>query len=275
MTKTTLTATACATLLWAGTALATPTAQQQCDATRITAWKTYQACVDAMVARDAKGLGLNNDDTIIRFATFARCRHAYFSKWTGFQNPNRKPSLAGSTCIGSRFTDNGDETVTDNLSALVWEKKANGDMTPNFADPHDADNYYAWSAGAPYTESGPVFTDFLASLSGGAGFAGANGWRLPTFAELQTTLLDFTCSGTGAGLRCHCPSNPCVDPAVDSGNTVSNYYWSATSYLLVAAPGFVGAPNPNSVWVVNFADSFAQADYKGDAWFVRAVRGGL
>src|SRR5437868_5839230 len=115
------TITACMALLCAGTALAIPTAQQQCDFARITAWKVYTSCVDTVVAKDAKGgphkyCESCRDQAIFTFDeydAFAKCRHAYFKKWNAFQ---QKASLGTSTCIGLRYTDNGDQTVTDNLT---------------------------------------------------------------------------------------------------------------------------------------------------------------
>jgi hypothetical protein len=256
MTKASLMVATCATLLWAGTARATPTAQQNCDNARITAWKVYTSCIDSVVAKDAKGVAFDE------FAAFAKCRHAYFKKWTAFQ---AKASLAGSTCIGSRFTDNGDQTVTDNLSGLVWEKKDNLDGMVNGADPHDADNTYTWTTGAPYAENGTAFSSFLTTGLNTPGFAGANGWRLPTVAELQTILLDFACTGAGESPTCRCPSSgsPCIDPALDVANTQSFNYGSATSY--VAFPAFA--------WLVSGG---GQVYFNGTSnFYVRAVRGGL
>jgi hypothetical protein len=226
MLRTALRAAAAGTLLWPTTALATPTPQQLCDSARITAWKSYLSCVDGVLAKNARGALV---DLVIAFPAFAKCRHQYFANWVEFQGRN---SLAGSTCIGSRFTstDSG-TTVTDALTSLVWEKKTNFDSVANPADPHDADNTYSWSTtGPPYAESGTTFTDFLATLNSG-GFAGANGWRLPTLAELQTILLDFPCramSNCGS-----CGANPCIDPAFDptQNSLPGNGYWSATSWL--------------------------------------------
>lgn len=254
MTKLRLMATAGATLLWAGAVLATPTAQQQCDYARITAWKVYASCVEGVVAKDATLVFFDE------FAAFAKCRHAYAGRWTLFQNPNRKPSLLGSTCIGTRFTNNGDQTVTDNLSGLIWEKKSNLDGTTNFADPHDGDNAYTWSTGAPYRENGTAFTSFLETVNSGAGFAGANGWRFPTLAELQTIVLDFACRGA-----CSCPSLPCVDPALDGANTQSYYYWSANGLV---SPIF-------GRWGVAFGTGNVTDGYATGNSYARAVRGGL
>lgn len=255
MKKAALMVTTFAMLWFARTARATPTAQQNCDYTRITAWKVYFSCVVGVVAKDARGILFDE------FAAFARCRHTYFRKWAGFQ---AKPSLAGSTCIGSRFTDNGDQTLTDNLTTLVWEKKDNLDGMPNYSDPHDANNGYAWGG---YAENGDVYWGFLATLNSGSGFAGANGWRLPTIVELQTIVLDFACSGQGDGPRCACPSSPCIDPALDSGNTPTGPYWSSTSQLQ--------APFPVYAWIVDFLAGDVGRSQKTGGSHARAVRSGL
>lgn len=242
---------ACAATLWAGTAIATPTPQQACDYARITAWKAYTSCIEAVVAKDAKGLIFDED------AAFARCRHTYFKKWTAFQP---KASLAGSTCIGARYTDNGDQTVTDNLSGLTWEKKDNAGGV------HDRDNTYTWSPGSPYKENGTAFTTFLSTVNSAGGFGGANGWRLPTVAELQTIVLDFACTGGFLSSKCTCASSPCVDPMLDPANTQPWIYWCATSYV----PELAGA------WLVNFDLGFARPFNKADGGgYARAVRGGL
>jgi hypothetical protein len=252
---------ACATLLSAGAAFATltPTPQQNCDYARLTAWRVYQSCVDAVVAKDAKGR-FAPPPTTAYFAAFAKCRHAYFKKWVGFQTTT---SLAGTTCIGNRFDDNGNGTVTDNLTGLVWETKQNYDYHPNLADPHDADNLYTWSTGSDSAD-GTLFTDFLSTLNSGVGFAGANGWRLPTFAELQTTLRDFPCTGVGYWTTCYCGLVPCSDAIF--GPAQYSYYWTATEYV----------PNRNYVWTPSYGHGYIFSNVpKQSIVAVRAVRGGF
>ena len=131
-------------------------------------------------------------------------------------------------------------------------------------DPHDADNAYAWSTGAPYKENGTAFTSFLAMVNGGGGFAGANGWRLPTLAELQTILSDFACKGEGGTVTCGCLLPPCVDSALDAANTRSDAYWSATGY----------GPDPFGAWFVFFYSADVSPLTKTAGLYVRAVRGG-
>ena len=257
MTRLPLAAVGCATLLWAATALGD--AQENCDRARVGAWRTYLSCLYTIVAKDYAGAVA---DSFIEEAAFARCRHAYFRKWRLWQNPRRRPSLKGSTCIGTRFTDDGNQTVTDKLSALVWEKKDNLDNAPNYSDPHDADNHYTWSTGSPYNENGTAFTDFLGMLNSATGFAGSNGWRLPTFVELQTTVLDFACKGELLSDTCTCLSDPCVDPAFDAPNTSYDAYWSSTTLGSALS----------EVWIVDGLNE--DLVFKTYTLPARAVRGG-
>ncbi len=254
-----------AVVLWLGTARATQTAQEKCDQARVTAWKTFVSCVDKVVATDA-GCKPNASckASFDEFAAFAKCRHTYFKNWTSFKG---KKALAGSTCIGSRFTstDSG-ATVTDALTGLVWEVKDNvAGGSSDYSDPHDVNNQYAWSTGPPWAENGTAFTSFLGTVNGGGGFAGSNGWRLPTLAELQTILLDFACTGTGGGPKCSCASDPCIDAKF---GPTWDLYLSVTGYV----------PDPAYAWCVLFfpfsGDPFA-ISIKDGSTTVRAVRGGL
>src|SRR5215208_5675766 len=77
------------------------------------------------------------------------------------------------------YTDNGDGTITDNNTGLMWEKKGdNGGL-------HDKDNGYPWS-GATGTQE--TIWDWLDDVNaeGGTGFAGYNDWRVPNAKELQS-----------------------------------------------------------------------------------------
>ncbi len=87
---------------------------------------------------------------------------------------------------GARFVDNGDGTISDNVTGLTWEKKSmDGGV-------HDRFKFYRWSTEfGSDTPDGTVFTEFLASLNcTGEGMgtcaplAGHRDWRLPELAEL-------------------------------------------------------------------------------------------
>jgi hypothetical protein len=144
------------------------------------------------------------------------------------------------------YTDNGDGTITDNVTGLMWEKLSlDGSI-------HDVNNAYGWYA-APTK---------IATLNSGS-FAGHTDWRLPNRLELET-LVD-------AG---HTP--PCIDPAFDThgppGCTVvtcsftqTNGYWSSTTYQ----------STPTKAWFVYFNTGEVEASPKTNVTYVRAVRGGL
>ena len=165
---------------------------------------------------------------------------------------------------GMRFVDNGDGTVTDNQTGLVWEKKDGADGVADSTDPHDADNFYRWSVGS-VGPSGEVFTSFLGTLNDcpsvdgstvTRGFAGHCDWRLPTIAELDT-IVDTTVPGCGGG-------NACI-PAI-FGPTNASFYWSSS---------MVGG-NSSFAWGVNFfvGGPASTLGYKTSHYSVRAVRGG-
>jgi len=166
------------------------------------------------------------------------------------------------------YADNGDGTVTDNTTGLMWEKKTGtfGRQPPN-PDVHDVSYIYTWSAASPFTDpSGTLFTTFLATLNGGdyynptdmmdenanpgTCFANHCDWRIPTVVELQSILL--------APLPC---TSPCVDPTFGPTGSV---YWSSSSL----------AGGPNGAWGVDFFSDFHATLHKEVAFSARAVRGG-
>ena len=126
-----------------------------------------------------------------------------------------------SSCYSSRFVDNGDGTITDNQTGLMWEKKVKFDRVEDFANLHDADNAYPWSGwcalgdpNEPYCQPDATSEETcLAGVQGdnygcaqcasgrceigqggtvwqwvnalnAANFAGYADWRLPTAYEL-------------------------------------------------------------------------------------------
>jgi hypothetical protein len=131
-----------------------------------------------------------------------------------------------------RFTDNGDGTVTDKLTGLMWAKNANMGGLMNWNSAIDyADNLFLGAAGCGLTW---------------------NDWRLPNVRELQS-LIDF--------------SN--YSPALPSGHPFSymqfqGYYWSSTTYtgntnyawIVLIQDGYVSCTDKtgyfdyNSMWPV-------------------------
>lgn len=143
--------------------------------------------------------------------------------------------------VARSYTDNGDGTITDNATGLMWEKLTN----PGDGSIHDWNNVYTWA---------DAFAVKIAALNTPSCFAGHCDWRLPNINELQT-LADYG----GAG--------PAIDPAFNSGGSFTQiyFYWSSTTYAYVYHA---------YAWFVNFFDGSVFADIKTRGLFVRAVRGG-
>jgi len=91
---------------------------------------------------------------------------------------------------GTRFTDHGDGTVTDNWTRLMWTENADH-------------GWLHWNAAIDYCN------DYS--------FAGYDDWRLPNINELHS-LIDLTQSN---------PALPAVHPFTD---VQAIYYWSSTTY---------------------------------------------
>jgi hypothetical protein len=172
----------------------------------------------------------------------------------------------GALTCQPRFNDNGDGTLTDNQTGLMWERKTGTVNTAyclgnSASDVHDVNNCYTWSATVPNPD-GTLYTGFLATLNSNSTgnpasvcFANHCDWRIATIVELQT-IIDLSATGCGEG-------PPCIDSAF--GATWAGYYWSSSSV----------AGNPSNALSVyfgvgNVSDFFG----KNLGNSARAVRGG-
>jgi hypothetical protein len=167
-----------------------------------------------------------------------------------------------------RYVDNGDGTLTDRATCLMWEMKTGtaGPIvdcsTTTCSNPHDVNNGYKWSASGSAPD-GVLFTDFLPRVNGQLcasstcpGLGGHSDWRVPTLSELLT-IVDAMQGFCGGG------SGPCINPAF--GPTVAFVYWSSATLA-----GF-----PTFAWGVNSNGGGSSAFGKASIIDVRAVRGGL
>ena len=100
--------------------------------------------------------------------------------------------------VDPRFTDNGDGTVKDNLTGLIWLKDASCLGYMQWADALSSANTLA--SGACGLTDGSVAGD----------------WRLPNVKELQS-LIDFG------------QSFPALPPGHPFAGVQSSFYWSSTS----------------------------------------------
>lgn len=152
--------------------------------------------------------------------------------------------LAG---VPRSFTDNGDGTITDNATGLMWEKNTDDGSI------HDKDNFHTFSGA-----QGKVAT-LNADL-----FAGHADWRVPNVMEL-ITLLDFSAATSP---RVFAEFNNACVAACDLTTcscTRGGEYWSSTWH-----PG-----NLAWGWTVRMDVWSPGMNPKGAPFPVRAVRGGL
>ncbi|HYC56258.1 MAG TPA: DUF1566 domain-containing protein [Candidatus Binatia bacterium] len=144
------------------------------------------------------------------------------------------------------FADNGDGTVTDLTTGLMWEKLSDDGTV------HDHDDAGVW-------------TDAFAKIAAlnAALFAGHDNWRLPNIFEAATLLdlgsadpamqevFDETCSDGCTVTTCSCA------PAAER-------QWSSTSY----------AAAPAQAWTIVVDDGATDPHPKDQTAAVRAVRAG-
>ncbi|MBI5506700.1 MAG: DUF1566 domain-containing protein [Deltaproteobacteria bacterium] len=144
------------------------------------------------------------------------------------------------------YTDNGDGTITDDVTGLMWEKLSDDGSI------HDQDATYTWP---------DAFTGKIAALNT-AVFAGHADWRLPNRNELETlTSLASDHPATEAAFNTACAPSCTVTTC---SCIRSNFYWTSTTY----------SSSPGNAWIVGFAVGNTNSNLKSSLYYVRAVRGG-
>ncbi len=132
------------------------------------------------------------------------------------------------------FSDNGDGTVTDNVTGLMWWQDS------------DIQTYQNWYVAAGTHDS--IYNPGLTDFCGNSTLAGYTDWRLPDEFELQG-IANYGTSG----------------PAIDENyflNT-SSHYWSSTTVV----------HRPTYARYVNYSDGRIFYKSKSDNSFVKCVRG--
>jgi hypothetical protein len=149
------------------------------------------------------------------------------------------------------YTDNGDGTITDNNTGLMWAKQDNN------VDPlHDMDTVYTWAN---------AFAVHIAGLNAAA-FAGHTDWRLPNVKELQS-IVNY--QNHSPAVSSEFNSNCSVNVNVLTGScTAGANYWASSSYVNQLS-------NPALAWIVDFLNGFVFPGGKNNLSRVRAVRGRL
>jgi len=144
------------------------------------------------------------------------------------------------------FTDNGNGTITDNNTGLVWQKCSMGQN--NDASCSGSATTHNW-----YQASGTydaTYNPSTISVCGSLSLAGT-GWRLPSKKEL-VGIVDYSIPDPG----------PSIQQTYFPNTVVSSYYWLSTTY----------ASDSGVAWVVAFRNGSVGGYGKSKAGYVRCVR---
>lgn len=118
--------------------------------------------------------------------------------------------VRGNTNYGiNNFQDNGDGTVTDNATGLMWTQDDDG-------------NGMVWIDALSYAENST--------------FAGYNDWRLPNAKELQS-IVDYSRAPAVTNSAAIDPVFNCSTITDEGGNTNYPFYWTGTTHLNFQANG--------------------------------------
>ena len=156
------------------------------------------------------------------------------------------------------YLDNGDGTVTDLNTGLMWEKKGDDGGL------HDRDLAFMWSDLYLENPNTDTIWDWLDHINaeGGMGFAGHNDWRVPNVQELLS-IVDFGRHFMAVDPVFNLGCVPDCTPTTCSCTGFENY-WASTTL----ASGADGA------WLVGFGAGNVSGSNKRSLASVRAVRGG-
>ena len=251
-----------------------------CAADKLVAAAGYESCL-----LWADSLDLRKPDPVKHGEMVADCASRMAKSWSraerayGADCPQTgdMPAIASrlDQCVADttgetvppRYVDNGDGTITDRLTRLLWEQKTGtpGDP-PNPSDPHDVNNTYSWSLGSPWGRDGTAFTEFLAALNAPPGLGGRVDWRLPTIEELggpssplEDGIVDRYASGCGRVPYPSCLSDVLLPSALGE-------YWSDSTYA--------NDTQPWGAWHASFRFRTSAHSNKAESRAVRAVAGG-
>ena len=234
--------------------------------------------IDELVKAVTRALAGCADDGVCRLddcATQLATCQGDLAECRAHPAPQRLPASGQTTAFGPgsdgdvragaplAYTDNGDGTITDDNTGLIWEKKDHGGGV------HDVDKRFSWGANTePFAMDGTIVSEFLATLNTPPCFAGSCDWRIPNIKELQT-LVDYeNLPASGPVIDAAFNAN-CVAGCTADGNgapvcscSASFVYWSSTT----------GRGVPMDAWIVDFDSGIVAFLLKNLDGAVRAVR---
>ena len=148
-----------------------------------------------------------------------------------------KPDSIPASTPDAQLVDNGDGTIADTKTGLVWKKCPEG-LSGAHCDSGSALTF-TWQEALE--QPGVVNS---------SGFAGYTDWRLPNNKELTSIV-----------------EEQCYDPAINVNRfpgTSSSYFWSGSPY----------AASSGNAWGVGFYNGYSNDVDRSNSFRVRLVRGG-
>ncbi|MGD9643707.1 MAG: DUF1566 domain-containing protein [Elusimicrobiales bacterium] len=142
----------------------------------------------------------------------------------------------GPAAVQMSYKDNGNGTITDNITGLMWVKDPKA-VCASCPGGYVSSGTYTWEMGLNQCEN--------------ADYAGFTDWRLPNVRELMS-IVDY---------------GKTTSPVINTTyflNTQTDYYWTSTTNTSAS----------DQVWCVYFLNSFVSSVFKSSTKNVRCVRGG-
>ena len=212
------------TVLAGGIAPAYAITTPDCLAKKLKAWGNLRQCQRNAEAKTVQGRGADRAACQARFAETLDAIRAQ----------------AAAAVIPCRYRDNGDNTVTDFDTGLMWAKQDTLDGFTNLFDVLDADNTFTLDGAAGAAASLTGTSTNGTTLTPVPGGGSHTDWRSPTIVQLLT-IVDTTTVACQVG-------GPCIDPIF--GLTVPAFYWASTTddgstgFLVNFQNGSLGVGSP-------------------------------
>ena len=149
-----------------------------------------------------------------------------------------KPESIPASTPNSQLQDNGDGTITDTKTGLIWKRCLEGQSGSDCAS--GSAEAFTWEQALQRAQT----------VNSGGGFAGASVWRVPTIKELSSLV-----------------EHQCVDPAINLTrfpNASYDWLWSSS-----AVAGYA-----SYAWGVFFDFGYVNWSSEDDSGQVRLVRSG-
>jgi len=153
-------------------------------------------------------------------------------------------ALLAAMPVCAAFTDNGDGTVSDTVTGLMWDKCSWG-QTSNTDCGGGAASTHTWTQALGVSVSANT-----------ASYKGYTDWRLPNISELESLV------------KVDAATSPTIDTAAFPNTPLAHLwggFWSSTTYTL----------DPTYSLYVAFNEGAPNANGKGADYYVRLVRSGL